>query len=345
MNVELTTVSSVVFLCLSTGCQPMVVTPITGDPAAAGGTTTGTSSSSGSSSSSVGSSSSGTGAGGAGGASVCGGGVPTNPTVTIAATNELFDSIALDATSVYWGGEYGIWKVAKGGGSPVLFVAGAVVRSIAVNATDVYWVDNQGLRSVPLGGGTPTTLATSAEYVQIDAVNVYWTELNALMKVPLGGGTPTLIASLPFDGGILTVDTTSAYFNNVLGPLQTVSLAGGSPVTLASDKPDKLGQISVRGGVVYWGAAHEGLGSVPVGGGTVTHVGDAAEGVATDETYVYWSAPLALGYAICKMPLGGGEVVTLATGQDYVSWGIAVDETSVYWGIGGAQAGLRKTAK
>ena len=77
---------------------------------------------------------------------------------------------------------------------------------------------------------------------------------------------------------------------------------------------------------------NEGLSQVPTSGGPVTHFGSRSAAVATDETHVYWSN---FAGAICKMPLGGGSAVTLATGQT-ATWQIAVDATSVYWGEGSA---------
>jgi hypothetical protein len=55
------------------------------------------------------------------------------------------------------------------------------------------------------------------------------------------------------------------------------------------------------------------------------------EGIAVDATSVYWTSHGFGGSGrVMKVPLGGGHVVTLASGQDE-PWAIAVDASNVYW--------------
>ena len=55
---------------------------------------------------------------------------------------------------------------------------------------------------------------------------------------------------------------------------------------------------------------------------------DTPWGIAVDDTSVYWTNQGAVG-SVDKVPLGGGKIVTIASGQQ--ATGIAVDATSVYW--------------
>jgi hypothetical protein len=103
-----------------------------------------------------------------------------------------------------------------GFGAPTTLYAGTgtlgVVSDIAVDANSVYFgsVDCNGcsgtLKSVPVSGGAPVVLATGVGGIQgvtIDTSSVYFTSLvssgtQLVQKVPLAGGTPLTIASDPY---------------------------------------------------------------------------------------------------------------------------------------------------
>jgi hypothetical protein len=50
--------------------------------------------------------------------------------------------------------------------------------------------------------------------------------------------------------------------------------------------------------------------------------------ITVDDNYVYWSGPEGV---VEKVAIGGGSLVTLASGQDFPST-IVVDQTTAYWG-------------
>ncbi|MGH7438549.1 MAG: hypothetical protein ACRENE_22915, partial [Polyangiaceae bacterium] len=58
---------------------------------------------------------------------------------------------------------------------------------------------------------------------------------------------------------------------------------------------------------------------------------DVANGIAIDGTSIYWTARDVSGVkgTVYKVPVGGGAVTVLASGQ--TPQGIAVDANSVYW--------------
>jgi hypothetical protein len=120
-----------------------------------------------------------------------------------------------------------VMRVPVGGGTPsVVASRQSGADSIALDATHVYWTNyNEGtVMSVPLAGGKPTTLASgqvAMNDITVDATSVYWTKYvdfgshnGAVMKVALAGGTPVTLASAQTPTGI-AVDDTSLYWLNL----------------------------------------------------------------------------------------------------------------------------------
>jgi hypothetical protein len=79
---------------------------------------------------------------------------------------------------------------------------------------------------------------------------------------------------------------------------------------------------------VLLGACSGDVAPPPLGKVTVLAEHQAPWGIAVDGTSVYWTN-MNLG-TVMKVPIDGGDVVTLASGQQQPSE-IVVDETSVYW--------------
>jgi hypothetical protein len=101
------------------------------------------------------------------------------------------------------------------------------------------------------------------------------------------------------------------------------------PVALVSNQQNPI-FVAVNATNIYWDLAHGSVLTQPLAGGppTLLYSGNDAEGLVIDSTYIYWSTYLS--NTILRMPLGGGEVVTLLT-TDRRPLGVAVDATSLYF--------------
>jgi hypothetical protein len=234
-----------------------------------------------------------------------------------APTSTWGQALVVDSANVYWILGASILKVPlHGGASPVTLASGERPDSLAVDATTVYWSDEGYTRlgnvmSLPSSGGQATTLVSGRIRTQpgiaVDAANVYFIDpgYNSVdvKKVPIQGGAAVTIGSspdpayslaalpLPVQAGQIA---SSVYWSaGVVGTPMTLGIfgapvVGGPTVTLALDD---VSAIAVDAANVYWtdlGA----LMSVPVGGGTpVTLAPGGGGAVAVDATSVYWIGP------------------------------------------------------
>jgi hypothetical protein len=314
-------------------------------------------------------------ASGAGGSMPCGSGVPPQPILDLTPpdpSGQLWP-IAVDLADVYYFVDLGkqLRRVPKDGGAATVLLQDEHSiwpgGGLVVDAANVYWVetstpcqmlsctDKTGVHVLSKQGGAPTSFVQTLNVygLAIDSTYLYWTSPDAVTKVALAGGAPTQIASLVRPGVAITIDATNAYW--VTYPtypgmtqgqtlVESAPLGGGVVTTLGSiGSSTNPHTLAVGGNQVYF--TGDDLAMVQVGGGSITHLEpDRTLAVATDATHVYWTQVVSsTESAVCKMPLGGGLVVTLALHQAIPDNGaIALDDSAVYWSDGTT---IRKTMK
>jgi len=198
------------------------------------------------------------------------------------------------------GSNGGLARLDTGGDTPVILVAKpGTVESVAANATHVFWSTGDEIMRVPVTGGTPETVASAPEIerIALDETNVYYAEgiNNGLQTVAIEGAPPKTPRTLAaqHDPMIFAVSGGYAYFASQRDhTIKRVPVAGGSPELLVTtdDEPLVLGADPAG---VYYGS-QQGVSRVPLGGGTAQPLAppDGQSHMVTamtfDATHVYW---------------------------------------------------------
>jgi hypothetical protein len=175
------------------------------------------------------------------------------------------------------------------------------VSFVAVDDSQAYWTDKGAgmVNAVPLAGGSTTVLATGqagVDRIALDAAHVYFSTNDSVLRVLKDGSAPPVtLAQDPFPVGI-AVDAARIYWTSYQfdGSIMTCSLAACMPEVLAANQayPDT---IVIDGVNAYWtNHAHSDRGQV------------------------------------VQMPLQGGPIVSLTTGQVY-PLAVVADTASVYF--------------
>ena len=241
----------------------------------------------------------------------------------------LHGGIAVDSTSVYWGGSWG-------------FGTGWIRKLVKSSSTVSVLAENVG------SGGTPN----QPRDVNADGSSVYWIDVNGgpfnttgVRQVPISGGNFTTLTTIGHYTA-MAIDLTNvfiSYFDNPFTPitckLAKISKSGGNLVDLASIEGENVctSGIVVDENNVYWVEAASGkVKKVPISGGTVTTLASGLNDparIAVDQNYVYWTEAangVAGAGAVKYVSKNGGQVVTLASGLNK-PYGTATDGVYLFW--------------
>jgi len=268
-----------------------------------------------------------------GGSTIADAGSPGPVVVTtLASGNFLPNGMATDGKEVFWAGNYtssgpeGIWEVSVDGGAVTAVAVGSpssVAWAVALDGTNVYWTSADigplpdggvpfDILSTPRGGGPTTTLLSGQQMITglaVDGTSIYWGSRGAgdqavMMRMPLAGGAPETLATAAMVSsscgwGCVAVDSTSAYWAPA-GSVMKVPLSCGMPVSLAPT--GSVNALAVAATGVYWEQSNSLDDGIDAG---------------------TWS--------VRTVPLGGGQVTTIASNAAYPIQPLAVDATNVYW--------------
>lgn len=166
---------------------------------------------------------------------------------------------------------------------------------LALDASYVYWGGDYGTDRMPLDGGATEHLSKSASYVgmALDADHAYWANYHSAGRFLKSGGGDESLATLAPDGPndvaswCAAVDDTSLYWAVYIGSVWSVPKTGGTPKRLTQNaEPNRC---LVADGDYLYVATDQGIHRVRKDGSSdeVISMEPGAE-VAVDATSVYW---------------------------------------------------------
>jgi hypothetical protein len=241
----------------------------------------------------------------------------------------------------------GVFKVSKTGGPRVTLYQGPVgeVESIAVDATSVYFPTKDSIMAVPRSGGIPRALAATGRTRGVAIVNgeVYWVESSPPMpehqqpiakRVPTNGGTPTpidLTTTLPpiSDSAYVTSSAADGVFASIAPGGGILWLPTSGAPTFAPGVSDAR-SVAADQSTVYF-TTGQGLHATARGAGVPRRIfsSSAALGVAVDESSVFVTEMGPHG-SVRRVSKADSTVLTVASDQD-AAHAVAVDAQNVYW--------------
>ena len=177
-------------------------------------------------------------------------------------------SILVHDGFVYWS-ELLVGNIRRApvGGGPVEYVVQgrAGIPSFVIEGNNIYWAEGfiQGssesqIGTVALNGGSPRKFVNSLKpwSLVIESGYLYWTEyrMGLVKKVSLEGGPVQLIQSegIFFDQYDIAADSQSVYWTEPRGNIESIPLAGGPVLTLATNRTGRPYGIASDGVHLVW---------------------------------------------------------------------------------------------
>jgi hypothetical protein len=186
----------------------------------------------------------------------------TTPTTLVAKLGSTVESIAANASHVYWSNGTDIKRVPTLGGEPETIYSTPQVARIAIDASNVYFAEgiNNTLQSVAIDAPspkTPRTLASQGDTMRFSIWNgtAYFANQRemTIKAVPVTGGTAAVVAETESGPLSIAADATGIYYGTQQG-LSHVPLGGGvpEPITASDGQSHMVLDITIAGDHVYW---------------------------------------------------------------------------------------------
>jgi hypothetical protein len=140
---------------------------------------------------------------------------------------------------------------------------------LAVSHGVVYWTDDSSVRKWELASETISVAASDQDFplgIAVDATYLYWANggilvddggfvptprTGSIVKMALAGGAPMTLASDLMSPNYVAIDETNIYWTDSVSSVMKMSLEGGKVTTLAANQAAPLA-IVVDSTSVYW---------------------------------------------------------------------------------------------
>lgn len=213
------------------------------------------------------------------------------------------NSVVQDNSTLFFLRGTNLFSLSKTGGVSQQ-LSEATAMALASDSDHVYWMDflDNTLKSLTKTGGTPQTLATvdvlSFRTLTEHGGYLYWVNSEGLARIATGGPLPAAASTLPLDtypDDFFVADAGIYFTSSSEHSVGRVDAESGLVTTLATAELG-LDAITSDNNAVYWlnnGDRSE-LRKLSVADGSLTTIASlrargGSNGIATDETHVYWT--------------------------------------------------------